>query len=307
MRSQATFDKPAFAPRDHLRPERGVVIPFKPVEQDNSRDPRCPVPARIAKLRQAVLDGRIKADYVKIVVTILQLLKPDRIGNWRTITPLTHALIAEMCGCKPRTVRTALGCLRQHFDWFGWRLVPNGFVFKMRLDGTMVARVDARASSPKELTKELADEVSKETEVEVEKEKRPVAVSKMEPAPIRLARWRATLPAEVVTFGISLGLTRREVLAVAERFEQWYAKHPEREPANLTGAFCGRIWLERDAARKAAKVAHSAPQSGAKSATGSAKTKAHRDIHDKHDHAWPPTPDGSRRSMMRLATYNFEG
>jgi hypothetical protein len=56
----------------------------------------------------------------------------------------------------------------------------------------------------------------------------------------------------VVAFGVELGLTRREVLATAERFVKWYTARPERAPADFTAAFCGRIWLERDAARKAA-------------------------------------------------------
>jgi hypothetical protein len=101
-----------------LSPERhdGVVIPF-PAEQDN-RQRFNPVPARTADMQAAVLDGKIKADYVKIAVTILQQLKPDRVGNWRTIKPVTLAQIAEIRGCKRRTVVTALDYLKQHFDWF---------------------------------------------------------------------------------------------------------------------------------------------------------------------------------------------
>jgi hypothetical protein len=68
----------------------------------------------------------------------------------------------------------------------------------------------------------------------------------------RLSTWRATLAPSVILFGIELGLTEREVWATAERFVRWYTAHPDRCPRDLTAAFTGFVWLQRDAARKAA-------------------------------------------------------
>jgi hypothetical protein len=256
--------------------------------------PTAPIEIRIAELRAAVMDGKIKAQYAKIAIGELQQLEPDRHGNWRTLKPRTYALIAEQHDCKPRTARIAMGFARECFNWFGWRLVENGFVLKMAPDGRMVACVDARTSSPKENPRRKSFNKGKESksgtlskgkETNTPRATRPCActaaptidtpkeVSIDEPAPIRLARWLALLSSEVIVYGISLGLTRREVLAVAERFANWYGAHLEREPMNLTAAFCGYRWMQRDAARKAAKHKSKRPLSAGLRATP--------------DHAWP--------------------
>ena len=219
-------------------------------------DPRCPVPARIAELQQAVLDGTIKAEYVKIAIYILQSLKPDRVGNWRTIKPVTHALIAEKFGCCERTVRTALADLRRHFQWFNWRKVEDETVFRMGPDGCMIGKMVARcgsgASEPKEHPRRWSSK--EERNRSSYKGKGNPAEAAAEPASIRLARWRAALPEAVVDRGVALGMKLRFVLAVADRFAKWYGTtHPERAPADLTAKFLE--WLRRDAERMVAAKA----------------------------------------------------
>jgi hypothetical protein len=231
------------------------VVPLK-----NSRqhfDPAGPVPARIAELREAVLDGKISAQYVKIAVSILQRLEPDQRGNWHTVKPLTHALIAELFGCHERTVRTVLCDLRQRFPWFNWRKVEDGTVFRMGPDGCMSGKLVARSGCETSLPKEIPRRgtTNRRTLIPTVPTLREVApVAFVEPAPVRLSRWLALLSAEVITYGVSLGLTRREVLYAAERFANYYGANPEREPKDLTAAFCGYRWLQRDARRKAAAI-----------------------------------------------------
>jgi hypothetical protein len=224
-------------------------------------DPGNPVPARIAEMERAVLAGEIAAEYVVITRVILCLLLPDRDRNWRTIKPVTYAGIAKLHGCKERTVRTAFARLRQRFPWFNWRKVEGGIAFKMRQDGCMigkrsgklVAHSDARASNPKEsprrrsISRKFPSNSSSYGERR-ETQGNPAAdvAGPSVDAPSVAERLAAELP-EAITYGVSLGLTRREVLARADKYVKHYTAHPERTPLD----FCGHIWLQRDAFRKA--------------------------------------------------------
>jgi hypothetical protein len=277
-------------------------------------DPGNPVPARIAELERAVLAGKIAAEHAVIARVILCLLLPDRDRNWRTIKPVTYTRIAELHGCKERTVRTACARLRQRFQWFNWRKVEGGIVFKMGQDGCLIGRSsgkvvahsDSRASNPKESPR--TQSISKERTNTVSsgrRKERQVPVSSRVAGPTvdtpsvaaRLSRWLAALPATVVAFGVELGLTRREVLATAERFVKWYTANPDRASADFTAAFCGYKWLPRDAARKAEAAAKRRRTSGAVVAgddgvlrlLDDAPSDDQRDFHDiddDDDDAW---------------------
>jgi hypothetical protein len=318
MRPTASQHKPAYIPRDHLRPGRPARTP----------EPT-PVEKRIAEIWQAMQDGRLTRTQAEIWDTVLSAFLPYKNGSHgirnRHGDVMTEAMIVDAYVARygrpvsKWTVSISKRPMVECFDWFGWCATPAGSTFQMQPDGTMPMRGKRgkliRASCDfshdgRTLTKQKLHQGRKEPKT--------VYVDRAEPTPppdpvaVKLARLAALQPtAAHVEFGMRLHLTEREIDADAARMRAWYVdpEHPERRaraPADPAAKLFE--WLEHGATRKAIrKVEREAMELRRQAAEAELRAAAdERQRHRAHDHcddsadAWWHLPDDDGEDAWRL-------